>query len=77
VKPITLGAPGRRDLPMTLLDHQPEITTEDRFHTLCAELEDYEHLPELTPGSQMTRLITDQSHEDTIDESILAGLTQP
>ena len=54
-----------------------ETGTEDRFHTLCAELEEYEPLPELTPGAQMTRLLTDQSHEDTIDHSILAGLTQP
>jgi len=49
---------------------------QDRFSSLCAELDEYEHLPELTPGSHDTRLITDQSHEDTIDESILAGLTQ-
>ena len=63
---------------MTMLtEKSPETGTEDRFHTLCAELEDYEHLPELTPGAQMTRLISDQSHEDTIDHSILAGLTQP
>jgi hypothetical protein len=49
----------------------------DRFQALCAELEEYDHLPELIPGDRTTRLITDQSHEDTIDESILAGLTQP
>jgi hypothetical protein len=57
-----------------MLTQQPD--QQDRFSALCAELEEYEHLPELTPGSQDTRLITDQSHEDTIDESILAGLTQ-
>ncbi|MDE3129592.1 MAG: hypothetical protein KGL16_00430 [Acidobacteriota bacterium] len=62
---------------MPMLDHQPEFSSEDRFSTLCAELEEYEHLPELTPGMQMTRLISDQSHEDTIDESILAWLTLP
>lgn len=62
---------------MTMLDQQLDVSSEDRFHTLCAELEEYEHLPELTPGMQMTRLITDQSHEDTIDASILAGLTLP
>ena len=50
---------------------------QDRFSTLCAELEEYDHLPELMPGDRTTRLITDQSHEDTIDGSILAGLTQP
>lgn len=61
-----------------MLTHQPTDTTgEDRFRALCAELEDYEHLPELMPGNASTRLITDQSHEDTIHESILAGLTHP
>ena len=49
---------------------------QDRFSALCAEVEEYEHLPEFTPGSRDTQLITDQSHEDTIDASILAGLTQ-
>ncbi|MGH2872949.1 MAG: hypothetical protein ACRDL5_10880 [Solirubrobacteraceae bacterium] len=62
---------------MTMLDQQLDVSSEDRFHTLCAELEEYEHLPEFTPGLQTTRLITDQSHEDTIDASILAGLTLP
>jgi hypothetical protein len=61
-----------------MLTHQPtEITGDDRFRALCAELEDYEHLPELMPGNVATRLITDQSHEDSIHESILAGLTHP
>ncbi len=49
----------------------------DRFRALCAELEDYETLPELTPSGPRTRLITEQSHEDTLAESILAGLTHP
>jgi hypothetical protein len=52
-------------------------SSEERFRALCAELEDYEHLPELMPGNQSMRLITDQSHEDSIHESILAGLTHP
>ena len=51
-------------------------TDVDRFLALCAELEEYDHLPEMIPGERNARLITDQSHEDTIDESILAGLTQ-
>jgi hypothetical protein len=51
-------------------------TDQTRFSSLCSNLEEYEHLPELIPGGHDTRLITDQSHEDTIDESILAGLTQ-
>ena len=61
-----------------MLTQQPtETAAEDRFRALCAELEDYEHLPELMPGGAATRLITDQSHEDSIHESILAGLTHP
>jgi hypothetical protein len=61
-----------------MLTHQPtDTTSEDRFRALCAELEDYEHLPELMPGNDTTRLITDQSHEDSIHESILAGLIHP
>jgi hypothetical protein len=61
-----------------MLTQQPlqTSTDQDRFSSLCAKLDEYEHLPELMPGSRDTRLITDQSHEDTIDESILAGLTQ-
>ena len=63
---------------MSLLTQQPsETSNEDRFRALCAGLEDYEHLPELIPGSSSTRLITDQSHEDTINESILAWMTRP
>ncbi len=62
---------------MSMLTQQPSQTNEDRFRALCAGLEEYEHLPELIPGSASTRLITDQSHEDTIDASILAWMTQP
>ena len=60
-----------------LTERSTETSGEDRFHALCAELEDYEHLPELMPGNVSTHLITDQSHEDSIHESILAGLTHP
>jgi hypothetical protein len=60
-----------------LTDQPTEINGEDHFRALCAELEDYEHLPELMPGNVSSRLITDQSHEDSIHESILAGLTHP
>jgi hypothetical protein len=63
---------------MSLLTQPPsETSNEDRFRALCAELEDYEHLPELIPGSASTRLLTAQSHEDAIHESILAWMTQP
>ena len=62
-----------------MLTQQPDQPggDQDRFSSLCAELDEYDHLPELIPGDRTTRLITDQSHEDTIDESILAGLTKP
>jgi hypothetical protein len=60
-----------------LTEQTSPTSSEERFRALCAELEDYEHLPELMPGNQSMRLITDQSHEDSIHESILAGLTHP
>ena len=60
-----------------LTEQTSPTSSEERFRALCAELEDYEHLPELMPGNQSTQLITDQSHEDSIQESILAGLTHP
>jgi hypothetical protein len=60
-----------------LTEQTSPTSSEERFRALCAELEEYEHLPELMPGNQSSRLITDQSHEDTIDGSILAGLTHP
>jgi len=59
----------------TQQESQPS-TDSDRFQALTAQLEEYDHLPEMIPGERSARLITDQSHEDTIDESILAGLTQ-
>jgi hypothetical protein len=50
----------------------------DRFRALCSELEEYEHLPELSPGMDYpTHPLTGQNHEDAIDASILAGLTLP
>ena len=52
-------------------------TDPDRFRSLCAGVEEYEHLPELPPGRQASRPATDQSHAETLAEAILAGLTQP
>jgi hypothetical protein len=68
-----------------MLSQQPPQTTTSEpapgaahFRSLCSELDEYEHLPELTPGAgHPTRLITGQNHEETLDESILAGLTLP
>lgn len=62
---------------MSMLTQPSQTSETDHFSALCAELDEYEHLPELMPGNQRTRLITDQSHEDTLAESILAGLTHP
>jgi hypothetical protein len=78
--PVTAGITvSWKEHHMSMLTQQPDQTSSDpeRFHTLCAELDEYDHLPELMPGAQTTRLITEQSHGDTIDESILAGLTNP
>jgi hypothetical protein len=50
----------------------------DRFHALCSEIDEYEHLPELMPGTTSPqRMITGTDQEETIDASILAGLTLP
>lgn len=50
----------------------------ERFRSLCSEIEEYEHLPELTHGvTQPQRMITGTDHEETIDASIFAGLTLP
>ncbi len=57
---------------------QDPTTEQDHFQTLCSELGEYEHLPELTPGATSPqRMITGTDHEETIDASILAGLTLP
>jgi hypothetical protein len=57
---------------------QNGIAGQDRFHTLCSEVEEYEHLPELMPGAtRPERMITGTDHEETLDASILAGLTHP
>ncbi len=51
----------------------------DPFEALFAELEDFEHLAHLTPTeAPRSRPITGQaSNEESLDESILAGLTLP
>lgn len=58
---------------------RPELGgDQDRFQMLCSEVEEYEHLPELTPGAtRPQRMITGTDQEETIDASILAGLTLP
>ncbi|HEX3804043.1 MAG TPA: hypothetical protein VHV75_14485 [Solirubrobacteraceae bacterium] len=63
--------------PQKITGDEPIQTQPDRFTALCSEVEEYEHLPELTAGVHYpTHLITG-SHEDALDESILAGLTLP
>ncbi len=50
----------------------------DQFRELCAGLEEYENLPELSPSAvRQAEPITGQSHEEMLDASILAGLTLP
>jgi hypothetical protein len=50
----------------------------NRFEALCAEVEEYDHLPELTQDrAYPTRMITGQDHEANLDASILAGLVSP
>jgi hypothetical protein len=57
---------------------QGPAADQDRFHALCSEIEEYEHLPELMPGATSPqRMITGTDHEETLDASILAGLTLP
>lgn len=57
---------------------QDVVSEPDRFQSLCSEIEEYEHLPELTPGAtQPQRMITGTDHEETIDAAILAHLTLP
>ncbi len=56
----------------------PAPSSPEQFQVLCDGLEEYEHLPELIPGpTPNAKPITSQSHEETLDASILAGLTLP
>ncbi len=56
----------------------PIAPSPEHFRALCAELDEYQHLPELIPGATPSaRPITGQSPEETLDASILAGLTLP
>jgi hypothetical protein len=50
----------------------------NRFESLCAEIEEYDHLPALTHDQAYpTRMITGQDHEAQLDAEILAGLVSP
>ena len=56
----------------------PAPPSPDQFRELCAGLEEYEHLPELIPAAAPAAApLSDQSHEEALDASILAGLTLP
>jgi hypothetical protein len=49
-----------------------------QFDSLCADVEDYEPLPELVPGpADTTPMLAAQEHEQAIDAEILAGLVSP
>ncbi|MCL2418899.1 MAG: hypothetical protein FWD04_06380 [Conexibacteraceae bacterium] len=50
----------------------------EQFTALTSNLDEYDHLPELTLGTlDPTRPLEGQIQQDTIDESILAWLTLP
>jgi hypothetical protein len=56
----------------------PVPTDHVQFDTLCANVEEYEPLPELVPGpADTTPPLTAQEHEQSIDAEILAGLVSP
>ena len=64
--------------PTEQIASEQERAAHEQFSALCSGLGEYEHLPELIPGAHPSvRPITGQSQEDTIDASILAGLTLP
>jgi hypothetical protein len=60
-----------------MTDPQPS-NDHSQFDSLCADVEDYEPLPELVPGpADTTPSLHAQDHEHTIDAEILAGLVSP
>jgi hypothetical protein len=51
---------------------------QSHFDSLCAEVEDYERLPEVLPGPfDVTPYLSDDEQTDSIDAEILAGLVSP
>lgn len=59
-----------------MLDSQQQVEI-NRFEALCAEIEEYDHLPGAAHDLAPTRMITGQDHEAELDAEILAGLVSP
>lgn len=50
----------------------------NRFEALCAEVEEYDHLPAASHEHDHPRqMITGEEHEADLDAAILAGLVSP
>jgi len=57
---------------------QTEEPKMNRFEALCAEIEEYDHIPAVSHEHDYpTQLITGEDHEADLDASILAGLVYP
>ncbi len=60
------------------MPYPQEIQDPAQFNSLCAELEDYEPLPEVVPGpAETTPPLTAEERTDSIDAEILAALVSP
>jgi hypothetical protein len=57
---------------------QTEELQTNRFETLCAEIEEYDHLPAVSHEHDFpTQMVTAEEHEADLDAAILAGLVSP
>jgi hypothetical protein len=66
---------------MHVPDHQADPSEHQQFDSLCAQVEDYEPLPDPVPvaGAPVCRPLVDDPDEQlaSLDEVILAGLVSP
>jgi hypothetical protein len=61
-----------------MLNQQTDDPQMNRFEALCAEIEEYDHLPAVShEPDHPTQLITGEDHEADLDAAILAGLVSP
>jgi hypothetical protein len=61
-----------------LEQHPTQYEEPSRFHVLCAEVEEYDHLPSPPHDPEHpARFITGHDHEADLDAEILAGLVSP
>jgi hypothetical protein len=57
---------------------QTEEPQTKRFEALCAQIEEYDHLPAVSHEHDYpTQMVTAEDHEADIDAAILAGLVSP